>query len=150
MLVSGGDGEPSVEQIVRVAAVASQAPAPPVDRAHPRRLAAHVGDVWFPSWRGLRWRAVGRSSKTVAGRTAMTIYYARDDHARIAYTIVGGGPLPWPEETRAVERDGMRLHVYSDERRRVVTWRERGQQCVIAGPRSLPAAALLALASDEA
>jgi len=64
---------PSVAQVVQVADAASRAPAPPLDRTDPRRLAAHVDDVWFPSWRALPWRAVGRSSETIAGRLAATV-----------------------------------------------------------------------------
>jgi hypothetical protein len=141
---------PWLAQVVRVAAEAPSAPAPALDGADPRRLAAHVDDVWFPSWRALRWRAVGSSSKTVAGRTALTVYYGRGDGARIAYTIVGGGPVPWPSDTRTVTRGWLHLHVYSGEGRRVITWRWRGHQCAIVGPRSLSEATLLALAADKA
>src|SRR3954447_18468066 len=70
---------PTVVQFVRVAAVAPRAPAPPVDGSDGGRLAAHVDDVWFPSWRSLRWRPVGRSSQAIAGRRAATVYYARGD-----------------------------------------------------------------------
>ena len=139
---------PSVMQLVRVAAEARRAPAPPLDRTDPRRLAVHVEDVWFPSWRGLHWRAIGRSSKTVAGRRAVTVYYAREDGVQVAYTIVGR-KWSWPSDARAVTHGWMRLHLYSGEGQRVVAWRQRGYQCVIAGPRALPAAALLALAADD-
>jgi hypothetical protein len=139
---------PSVMQVVRVAAEARRAPAPPVDRTDPRRLAVHVDDVWFPSWRGLHWHAVGRSSETVAGRRAVTVYYARDDGVQVAYTIVGR-KWSWPNDARAVTHGWMRLHLYSGDGQRMVTWRERGYQCVIAGPRALPEATLLALAADD-
>src|SRR3954452_1268005 len=150
VFVLPGQSPPTIAQVVRVAAEAPRAPAPSLDAADPRRLVAHLDHIWFPSWRALRWRAVGSSSRTVAGRPAITVYYARDDGTRIAYTIVGGGALPWPGETRAVTHGWMRLRVYSDDGRRVVTWRERGHQCVIVGPRSLPEATLLALPADEA
>jgi hypothetical protein len=80
----------------------------------------------------------------------VTVYYGRSDGARVAYTIVAGGALAWPDHSHAVTQGWMRLHVYSDHQRRVVTWRARGHQCVIAGPRSVPTTTLLALASDEA
>lgn len=139
---------PSIMQVVRVAAEARRAAAPPLDRTDARRLAAHVDDVWFPSWRGLHWRAIGRSSKTVAGRRAVTVYYARRDGVQVAYTIVGR-TWSWPNDARAVGQGWMRLHLYSGEGQRVVTWRQRGYQCVIAGPHALPAATLLALAADD-
>jgi hypothetical protein len=141
--------QPSIEQAVRVAAAASLAPAPAVDSAAPRRLTAHVDDVWFPSWHALRWRAVARSSETVAGSPALTVYYARGDGVRVAYTIVGR-TLPWPDHSRAVTYNWTKLYVYADSRQRVITWRARGHQCVIAAPRSLPASTLLALGAAEA
>jgi hypothetical protein len=141
---------PTVVQVVRVASAAPRAPAPPVDPADRSRLAAHVGDVWFPSWRSLRWRPVGRSNQAIAGRSATTVYYARDDGARIAYTIVASGTLPWPEDTRVVTYGWTRLSVYSAAGRRVIGWRKLGHQCLITGPRSLPQAVLLGLAAGDA
>ena len=141
--------QPSIEQAVSVAAAAPLAPAPTVDRADPRRLTAHVDDVWFPSWRSLRWRAVARSSETVAGSPALTVHYARGDGVRIAYTIVRR-TLPWPDRARVVTSNWTKLYVYADREQRLVTWRERGHQCVIAAPRSLPASTLLALSAAEA
>jgi hypothetical protein len=123
---------------------------PSVVRADHRRLAAHVDDVWFPSWRGWRWHPVGRSRATIGGRRSETVYYARGDGPRIAYTIIASGTLPWPGDTRVVTRGWMRLHVYTDAERRVIGWRERDHQCLVAAPRSLPEAPLLALAADRA
>jgi hypothetical protein len=80
----------------------------------------------------------------------VTVYYTGDRGAHVAYTIVGGGALPWPDDTRAVTRGWMRVHVYSEGGRRVITWRNRGHQCLIVGARSLPEAALLTLAAAEA
>ena len=135
---------------VLAAAAAPRAAAPPVERADHRRLAAHVDDVWFPSWRRRRWRPVARSSQTIGGRRSQTVYYARDDGRRLAYTIIASRTLPWPSDTRVVTRGWMRLHVYTDGERRVIGWRERNHQCLIAAPRSLSEAPLLALAADEA
>jgi hypothetical protein len=150
VLVSPRGSSPTVEQVVRVAATAPRAPAPPVDGTDRRRLAAHVDDVWFPSWRGLHWRPVGRSSHAIGGRSAETVYYARDDGVRVAYTIVAGGALPWPNHTRVVTYGWTRLRVYSDAGRRVIGWRRGDHLCLIAGPRSLPKAALLALSEGDA
>jgi hypothetical protein len=141
---------PSVGQVLRLAAAAPRASAPPVDRADRRRLAAHVDEVWFPSWRGRRWHPVGRSSQPIGGHRSETVYYARDGGPRIAYTIIASRTLPWPSDTRVVTRGWMRLHVYTEADRRVIGWRERGHQCLIAAPRSLPEGTLLALAADDA
>lgn len=150
LLVLPRDSQLAVEQVVRVSAAAPRAPAPPVDRTDRRRLAAHVDDVWFPSWPTLRWRPVGRSDQAIGGRRATTIYYARDDGVRIAYAIVAAATLPWPKDTRVITRGWMRLHVYSDAGRYVIGWRQQGHQCLIVGPRSLPQRDLLALAAREA
>lgn len=141
---------PTVVEVVRLAAVAPRVAAPPVDRTDRRRLAARVDDVSFPSWRSLGWRSVGRSSQTIAGHRAETVYYARDDGAHIAYTIVAAGTLPWPRGTRAVTRGWAQLRVYWDGGRRVIGWRKLGHQCLIAGSLSLPEETLLALAAGDA
>ena len=139
---------PSIAHVVRVAAEAPTAPAPAIDPANPGRLTAHVGDISFPSWRDVGWRAVARSSTTVSGRDALTVYYGRADGARLAYTIVGR-TLPWPQNARAVTNGWTQMHVYEADGRRVLTWRWRGHQCVMAAPRSLPQRTLLALAASE-
>src|SRR3954451_19689356 len=150
LLVLPRGSPPTIVQVVRVAAAAPRAPAPPVDPADHRRLAAHVDEVWFPSWQSLRWRPVGLTRRAIAGRRATTVYYARDDGVRIAYTIVAAGTLPWPKDTGVVTYDWMRIRVYSAAARRVIGWRKLGHQCLITGPRSLPQAALLALAAEDA
>jgi hypothetical protein len=139
---------PSVVQVLRLAAAAPSATAPPVDRVDHRRLAAHVDDVWFPSWRERRWQPVGRSSGELGGRNSQTVYYARAGGPRIAYTIIASRALPWPGDTRVVTRGWMRLHVYTEGGRRLIGWQESGHQCLITAPRSLPEASLLALAAD--
>jgi hypothetical protein len=149
LLVPPRGSAPTVVQVVQVAAAAPRAPAPQVDRTDRRRLAARVDDVWFPNWRPLRWRPVGRSSRALHGRRAATVYYARDDGRRIAYTIVAG-TLTWPKETRVVTNGWTQLRVYSAAGRRVIGWRNGGHVCLIAGPRSLPEQALLALAAGDA
>jgi hypothetical protein len=150
LLVPPRGSAPTVVQVVRVAAAAPRAPAPSVDRTDRRRLTERVDDVWFPNWRALRWRPVGRSSQSLDGRRAATVYYARDDGMRIAYTIVAAGTLTWPKDSRVVTSGWTRLRVYSGAGRRVVGWRNRGHLCLIAGPRSLPESTLLALAVGDA
>jgi hypothetical protein len=77
------------------------------------------------------------------------VYYARDDGVHVAYTIVDR-EWTWPNDARVLAHGWMRLHLYSRNGQRVVTWRQRGYQCVIAAPRALPEATLLALAADDA
>ena len=149
LLVQPRGSSPTVVEVGRVAAAVPRAPAPPLDAAHPYRLAAHVGGVWFPNWRLLRWRPVGRSSQAIAGRRAATVYYVRDDGARLAYTIVAAKGLGWPADTRKVVRGWTRFRVYSDAERRVIGWRRLGHECLLAAPRSLSQGALLALAAGE-
>ena len=150
LLLPSRESFPTVVQVVRVAAVSPRGPAPPVYPRNSRRLAAHVDDVWFPTWRAFGWRAVGRSRQTIEGRRAATVYYAHEGGAHIAYTIVAAGALRWPAGARVVTRGWRRFRIYSDAGRRVIGWREQGHECLIAGPRSLSEDALLGLAVWDA
>ncbi|HEX2504193.1 MAG TPA: hypothetical protein VHK00_09620, partial [Miltoncostaeaceae bacterium] len=46
------------------------------------------------------YRAVGERSDTIEGRQAATVYYSGPRGARVAYTIVAGPALDWPEGAR--------------------------------------------------
>jgi hypothetical protein len=149
VLVVGGASAPAVEAFVNAAAAPPASPAPPVDSSHPTRLVAHVGSVWFPNWRDIRWPAVGRRDANVQGRDATTIYYAGRDGTRVGYMIVAGGPLEWPDHGRVLTRHGVRFQIYAEDKLRVVTWRKRGHQCLIVAPQSVPDSRLVALAAAD-
>jgi hypothetical protein len=140
--------KPSVLDAVAAAGRGPQAPAPARDPADPDALARSVDGVAFPAWSGeLPWRATGQRSDTLEGRAAATVYYAGPGAARLAYTIVGGGALEWPEGSRRTVRDGVEVRLLRRPDAVVATWREHGHQCVISAPASVPEGAVLTLAA---
>ncbi|MEY2535821.1 MAG: hypothetical protein QOF29_3731, partial [bacterium] len=63
----------------------------------------------FPDWQGpFGWKAVGVRHDRLGGRPATTVFYLRDG-ATVAYTIVGGRPLPAASPTQLSVRDGTAL-----------------------------------------
>ena len=65
---------------------------------------------------------------------------------RIAYTIVEGEALPWPEDATKTTRDGVEFRTFEDGDRSVVTWRRDGRTCVLSAT-NVPTDELLTLAS---
>ena len=96
------------------------------------------------------WRASGERSDTLSGRHAATVYYAGPRGSRLAYTIVDGPGLARPEGSQRFLRDGTEVWVLRRPGQVVATWRERGHQCVITGPSSIPDDAVVTLAADSA
>ena len=72
------------------------------------------------------------------------MFYERDGE-RIAYTIVDGERLDWPEADTTV-RDGVELRPFEEEGRNAVTWLREGQTCVLSGE-GVDTATLLELAA---
>lgn len=144
---AGGAGAPTVVQVAALSAAPALAPAPPVDPSYSERLALGVGGVAFPAWRGtFAWRASGRRTDTLEGRRTVTVFYRGRGGTRLSYSIVAGDALAWPRGARIVRRHGTPFRTLTAGSRRIVTWRERGHQCVIAAPASVPVDRLLALA----
>jgi hypothetical protein len=146
-LVVPSGNAPGVFDAVALASRGPALAAPPADPARPSRLRRSVAGVPFPSWSGTRWRAVGQRSDRLAGRDAATVFYAGPGGTRLAYTIVSGGPLAWPRGAAVRVHDGVEVRVLRRGGRVVATWRERGHQCVISAPASVPAARMVQLAS---
>ncbi len=147
-LAPASSPSPSVLDAVALAGRGPEAPAPARDRADPDALARQVEGVAFPAWSGdLPWRASGERSDALGGRPAATVYYSGPGSARLAYTIVGGGPLDWPEGSRRAIRDGVEVWLLRRPGAVVATWRERGHQCVISAPASVPDDVVLGLAA---
>jgi hypothetical protein len=73
-----------------------------------------------------------------------TVFYERGGK-RIAYTIVAGEQLEWPDVEPTV-RDGVELRPFDEEGREVVTWLRGGQTCVLSGE-AVSEATLLELAA---
>jgi hypothetical protein len=138
---------PSVLDAAALAGRGPEAPAPARDPADPDALALSVEGVAFPAWSEERWRATGKRSDTLEGRRAATVYYSGAGAARLAYTIVGGGALEWPEGSRRTVRDGLEVRLLRRPGGVVATWREQGHQCVISAPASVPDGVVLTLAT---
>jgi anti-sigma factor RsiW len=100
----------------------------------------------FPDWQGhFGWKAMGARHDRLDGRSATTVFYRRRNQV-IAYTIVGGGPLPVRMPARLSVRNGTALHSLAVDGRSTVTWLRRGHTCVLSGTRT-NGAALLRLAA---
>jgi len=139
---------PTVLDATALAARGPEGPAPARDPADPDALARSVDGVAFPAWSGeLPWRATGERSDTLDGRRAATVYYSGPGATRLAYTIVGGSALDWPEGSRRTVRGGVEVWLLRRPGAVVATWRERGHQCVISGPASVSDDVVLTLAA---
>lgn len=141
-------GSPTVLQASALGAKPAVAAAPPVRAGQPLTLDAAVGGVRFPAWgAALRWSPSGSRTDRLEGRPTTTVFYDNPGGARLGYTIVGGGVLPWPKGSRTVTRAGVEVHLVRHAGRIVATWRVGGHSCVISAPASVPADRLVTLAS---
>ncbi len=132
-LPSGAPGGPSVSDAAALAVRGPTQPAPVSDPSSPGgRQYEGVGEVYFPNWTAkFNWNAVGARTDTLDGRTAVTVYYERNN-VRIAYTIVHAPPLSEPS-TKETWRHGTELRTLKVNGRQVVTWRRAGDTCVLSG-----------------
>lgn len=130
-LPAGTPGAPSVSQAAALALRGPQQAAPAPDPHDPAtRLTQTVQDVYFPNWATrLGWRAVGARRDRLAGRVAVTVYYARDGE-RVAYTILGTPALTQPSAPIR-QLHGFQLRTLTAHGRTIVTWRRAGHTCVI-------------------
>ncbi|MGD9696819.1 MAG: hypothetical protein AB7V42_14305 [Thermoleophilia bacterium] len=143
-------GAPSVLEAAGLAGRGAAATAPPPDPARPGALDLAVDGVRFPAWGAeTAWHASGQRSDTLSGRRTATVFYTGGG-TTVAYTIVAGPPLPWPEGSRRVDREGVEVWVTRDGDRRIATWREGGRQCVISGPATVADDVLVDLAARTA
>jgi anti-sigma factor RsiW len=143
LTVGGGPATPQVAAAADLALQAPSGPAPAV--ASPGRLDASVGGVVFPDYQtSTGWNPAGVRSGEVAGRPATVVYYEKGGQ-RIGYAIVDGAPLPLPDGAARTTRSGVEYLSFEHNGQNVVTWREAGHTCVLAGP--APASELVALAA---
>ena len=121
----------TVEDTLAAATKPSQAPAA-TDPANGKLLREQVDGVRFPDFAAkFGWQAVGVRTDEIDGRSMRTVFYERDGE-QIAYTIVEGEQLPWPEVEPAV-RDGVKLRTFEANGRTVVTWLRDGRTCILSG-----------------
>jgi hypothetical protein len=134
----------TIEDTLAAATRPVEGPARP-DPADAKLLREQVDGVRFPNFVDkFGWRAVGVRADELEGRDTRTVFYDRGGD-RIAYTIVGGEQLEWPEVEPTV-RDGVELRPFDEEGREVVTWLRGGQTCVLSGD-GVSSATLLELAA---
>jgi hypothetical protein len=143
-------GTPTVLQAAALAADGPTAAAPARDPAHPDRLTKAVDGVVFPTWSDrYSWRPSGQRADTLDGRRAVTVFYDDPGGERVAYTIVAGHSLDWPQGSQRVVRHGVEVHLLRRDKRIVATWREHGHQCVLSAPASVPQGRMIELASSD-
>lgn len=145
-VLSGGGG-PAGSQVASAADLALLSPSGPAPAAggRPGRLDVSFAGITFPDYRGAYgWSAAGTRPGTVGGRQATVVYYEKAGR-RIGYAIVDGAALPLPDGAARTVRSGVAYLSFAYRGQNVVTWREAGHTCVLAGP--VPATQLVALAS---
>jgi hypothetical protein len=132
VLVPGGG--PSTVQ--RAADLAQQPATQPAPAAAGAVLRAEVDGVPFPDWGpDFGWHETGMRRDRLDGRRTTTVYYEHTGH-RLAYTIISGPPLPRPDATRLVRRDGLDIALYRDPGHGghdVAVFERGGRTCVVAG-----------------
>ncbi len=143
----GGSSAPTVSQTAHLALAAATSPAPAEDPAHRGLLRLRVGGLAFPYYgRSAGWEATGARTDTIGGRRIVTVFYTGRGH-RVGYAIVSGAPLGIGGGT-LVTRGGVTYWLQHAHGAKLITWRQGGHTCVIAGRRVNPRT-LLALASAE-
>lgn len=130
LLVPLGGGL-TVEDTLAAATRPVESPAAP-DPGNPKLLRDEVEGVRFPDFAAkFGWKPVGVRTDELGGRDTRTVFYERDGE-RIAYTIVSGEQLKWPDVDPVV-RDGVKLRVFDANGRTVVTWLRDGHTCILSG-----------------
>jgi hypothetical protein len=132
-LAGGSATTPSVADAAVLATRPAVAPAP--EPAHgaatlPRPRGAGLP---FPYWEEhFGWKATGVRRDRLDGRAATTVFYRRQSQL-VAYTIVGGRPIPIGSPARVSVQDGTTFRSLVVHGRRAVTWLRRGHTCVLSG-----------------
>jgi hypothetical protein len=94
-------------------------------------LKESVENVVFPNYFAkFGWKAVGTRTDEIGGRDTRTVFYEKDGK-RIAYTIVAGDALKWPDGASKSTVEGTVVRALELEGRNVVTWKRGGRTCVL-------------------
>jgi hypothetical protein len=142
---------PTVAQTGHLALAAATIPAPGTDPTAHDRLELREAGIPFPSYlRSSHWVASGARHDTLDGRNVTTVFYRGGAGARVGYAIVSGTALSYPSGRS--QTDGGVRYVFSNVgSAKLVTWRQRGHTCVIAGHAVSDGTLLaLAVADDQA
>jgi len=143
VVLVGPSGSPTLQDAAAFGAQPATGPAP---AAEGKLLAAEQDGVVFPEWGAkFGWHATGTRKGEVDGRDATTVYYEKEGKT-LAYTIVGGDALDWPEDARTVKVEGTRVDLFrTDDGRPAATWWRDGHSCILSGD-GVPDAKLAELA----
>ena len=127
VLVGGGPGVQDVAAAALRPPTAAIGPVP----AGSKVLNERVGVVRFPNYLAkFGWKAVGTRVDEIKGRATRTVFYEKGDR-RIAYTVVSGAALENPDAATRATVEGVVLRSLRAKGLTVVTWRRRGQTCVL-------------------
>ena len=133
LLMLGQGDAPSVADAAGLALRAPTQPAPRNDPRDKHFLRAEIGGIRFPNYRyRTDWATAGARRDELSGRDTLTVVYSKGAE-RFGYTVVDGDPLEVPAGARRIAADGLRLAVLRHDGALVVTWRENGHTCVLAG-----------------
>ena len=145
--VVASSGPPTISETAEAALRTPTQPAPATDPRDDRYVRARIGNVQFPNytWWEKDWKTVGARRDELSGRDVLTLSYRGGD-AQIGYAVVDGDPLEVPENARRLRAKGLRLAAFRDGDTTVVTWRAKGQTCVLAS-RELDVKRLVAFAT---
>jgi hypothetical protein len=122
-----GAGGPTLDEAAALARRPATAPAL-TDPAKPRLLRDQVDGVRFPNYaKKFGWEPVGKRQDEIDGRTVRTVFYEKDGE-RIAYSIVDGGELDYPDDEPATV-DGVELYTFDN----AVAWERGDHTCVLSG-----------------
>ena len=147
-LVVLGGGAPGVDDVAAAAVRAPTAKVGTVPATSPL-LKERVENVIFPNYfTKFGWKAVGTRTDEIGGRDTRTVFYEKDGK-RIAYTIVAGDALKWPDGASKTDVEGTVVRALELKGREVVTWKRGGHTCVLSS-KDVPRAELLALAGWKA
>jgi len=142
LLPSGVPGGTVIAEAAELQAQPSTAPPPPP--ASRTLLDLTASGVQFPRYAAkFGWRAVGRRSDRLHGRDAVTVFYAKNGR-RIGYTVLSGGVLEPPANSRHRRVEGTLVSSFDHEGRTATTWVRSGRTCVMSAVR-VPRATLYKL-----
>jgi anti-sigma factor RsiW len=143
-VVVAGGGNVTVNDML---AAATRPPTATVqlDPNNSKLLDVSVDEVPFPNFTDkFPVPATGQRDDTIDDRANTTVFYESDGRP-VAYTIVSGEALPWPEgEKKTV--NGVEFRTFEEDGRNVVTWRRGDRTCVMSAE-GVSEAKLLELAS---
>jgi hypothetical protein len=146
VLAGGPSGAPSVADASVLGARPAVGGITEARDGSPTLARPRAAGLRFPDWQyRFGWHAIGSRVDRLGARAAVTVFY-RHRNQVIAYTIVGGRPLPVGAQARTTIREGVVLRALGVGGRRVVSWVRGGHTCIVSA-KSMDTPTLLRLAA---